>query len=783
MSNTPFAIIDLETTTKFSYKRKANPFDPENWIVMAGALEAEERWGKAYYYLNREESHKHDWFRSLLKRTKLLVGFNFKFDIHHLIQCPENYVAWMDWIASGGQIFDCQLAEYLLNGMGAQDQYLSLDEVAPRYGGNLKVDEVKLLWEDGVDTPDIDRDLLERYLVGDPKTGDEGDLGNTRLIFRGQLARARKNGQLKSLLLNMGSLVYTIEAEHQGMAVDYELGCKLAAEREQELAALTEELAKFIPDDLPFEFNWGSRNHLSALIFGGQVKYVAKAPILDDDGNLVYYQKEVVHYETEDGRFIEAREYEAKAADEPEHAPKLKRYASGKKKGEPKTKKFKVPDLERGPKERNEDFYYTFPGFTKPRKEWETKTPGVYSTAADTIEALGNCGIPFLKTLAEHSAVSKDLKTYFITTDEKTGEKKGMLTLVDNGIIHHSLNHVNTVTGRFSSSNPNLQNLSGKGKSKVKSLFVSRYPNGKVIQSDFTSLEIYIQAVLTGCRQLIDDLKAGLDMHCLRVSQKERIPYEEAVLKCKGSDTVEPLPEWEKKRKGAKEFSFQRAYGAGIATIAAATGMDEDEVQALADAEAERYPEIEAYFERITLAIEQSTKLTGVKVPHPDFPAKIVELGRGFHRTPDGKLYSWRQNPAPKYIVERSGKWASYSPPEVKNYEVQGGGAEWAKAAMWLAVRAFYKLRNFEGRAVLVNQVHDACYADAAEEVAPKAAALLHVAMEHASPFIESYFNWPQPVYVPSDTTWGDSMIEEKKPEGMADHLPWATQLVESFYK
>lgn len=761
---TAYATIDLETTIRYSFKRKANPFDPENWIVMAGVLNAEEEWGRAFYYLNREESHKHDWFRRTLDRTKLLVGFNFKFDIHHLIQCPDNYKAWMKWIANGGQIWDCQLAEYLLNGMGAQDQYLSLDEVAPRYGGNLKVDEVKLLWEDGVDTPDIDRDLLERYLVGEPETGEQGDLGNTRIIFQGQLKRARKNGQLKSLLLNMGSLAYTIEAEHQGMAVDYELGCKLAAEREQELAALTAELAKYIPDDLPFEFNWGSRNHLSALIFGGQVKYVAKAPILDDDGNLTYYQKEIE---------------EVVLGSE----GKLVTFKSGRRKGEVKTKKVKVPDIERGPKERNEDFYYTFPGFTKPRKEWATKTPGVYSTAADVIEALGNRGIPFLKTLAEHSLVSKDLKTYFITTDEKTGEKKGMLTLVDNGIIHHSLNHVNTVTGRFSSSNPNLQNLSGKGKSKVKSLFVSRYPNGKVIQSDFTSLEIYIQAILTGCRQLIDDLKAGLDMHCLRVSQKEGIPYEEAVLKCKGSDTVAALPEWVKKRDGAKEFSFQRAYGAGIFKIAETTGMTEEEVQALADAEAERYPEIEVYFQRITEAIEQSTKLTGVKVPHPDFPAKIVELGRGYHRTPDGKLYSWRQNPAPKYIVERSGKWASYSPPEVKNYEVQGGGAEWAKAAMWLAVRAYYSLQNFDGKAVLVNQVHDACYADAAEEVAPKAAALLHVAMEHASPFIETYFNWPQPVYVPSDTTWGSSMIEEKKPEGMHEHIEWATSIITSFYK
>lgn len=773
---TAYATVDLETTIKHSFKRKANPFDPENWIVVAGVLDAEADWGKAYYYRSREESHAHQWFVNLLKRTKLIVGFNIKFDIHHLIQCQDNYEAWMAWVAEGGQLWDCQLAEYLLNGMGPQDQYLSLDEVAPRYGGNLKVDEVKLMWEDGIDTPNIPRDLLERYLVGDQTSGDQGDLGNTRLIFRKQLARARKSGQLKSILLNMGSLLYTIEAEHNGMAVDYELGLKLAAEREKELAALTEELTKYIPDDLPFGFNWGSRNQLSALIFGGQVKYVDKAPILDDDGNLTYYQKEVTAYSI-DGEWVPFLD-DQDADTESKLGEVADRYASGKRKGELKTKKVKVPDLERGPKERNEDFYYTFPGFTKPNKAWETKTPGVYSTAGEVIEALGNRNIPFLKTLSEHALVSKDLKTYFITTDEKSGEKKGMLTLVDNGVIHHSLNHVNTVTGRFSSSNPNLQNLSGKGKSKVKSLFVSRYSNGKIIQSDFTSLEIYIQAVLTNCPQLIDDLKAGLDMHCLRVSQKERIPYEEAVRLCK----VEEVPEWVAKRKGAKEFSFQRAYGAGIATIAEATGMAEDEVQALADAEAERYPEIEAYFAKITDLIEANTKLTGVKVPHPDFPSKIVELGRGFHRTPDGKLYSWRQNPAPKYIVERSGKWASYSPPEIKNYEVQGGGAEWAKAAMWLAIRAFYQLRNFKHRACLVNQVHDACYVDAAPEVAAQAAALLHVCMEHASPFIEKWFDWHQPVYVPSDTTWGDSMIEEKKPEGMQEHIEWATKLVTNLY-
>src|SRR5690554_1691805 len=427
----PYITFDCETTIRYSYKRKANPFDNTNYIVMPGWLNGQEDWGQAVYFRNREESRESSWFRDMLASTRLLVGFNIKFDIQHCIQEPRNYRAWQAWVATGGQIWDGQLAEYLLNGMGPQDQYLSMDEVAPRYGGNLKVDEVKLLWEDGVDTPDIPRDLLERYLVGDKEAGDQGDLGNTRLIFQGQLARARKVGQLKSILLNMGSLLYTIEAEHQGMKVDMALGLELAAQREEELRVLGLELAKYVPADLPFEFNWGSRNHLSALIFGGQVKYVAKAPILDDEGNLTYYQKEVVNYETEDGRFIEASEYDAKAADEPEHAPKLKRFSSGKRKGEAKTKKVKVPDLERGPKERNEDFYYTFPGYTQPLKKWETKNPGVYSTSNEVIEALANRNIPFLVTLGEHAAASKDLSTYFITTDPQTGEKKGMLTLVN----------------------------------------------------------------------------------------------------------------------------------------------------------------------------------------------------------------------------------------------------------------------------------------------------------------------------------------------------------------
>jgi hypothetical protein len=88
---------------------------------------------------------------------------------------------------------------------------------------------------------------------------------------------------------------------------------------------------------------------------------------------------------------------------------------------------------------------------------------------------------------------------------------------------------------------------------------------------------------------------------------------------------------------------------------------------------------------------------------------------------------------------------------------------------MWLAVRAFYKRRNFGHLALLVNQVHDALYADAHKDVAFEAAALLHACMEAASDFMEYYFGWSIPVPVPSDTTWGASMMDDVGVPGVTD--------------
>ncbi len=631
---------------------------------------------------------------------------------------------------------------------------------------------------------------------------------NTEKVALAQIERARACGQLNSILLNMGSLLCTIEMERNGMFIDLPLGLQLAEELRVEVERLHTALLAYLPADLPFAFNWGSPKQKSALIFGGTVhwdgheydldpafrddddpawvgaltvyKHVYDALPVDERPKLAYSQMDVecavaaqggTFYGMDTEEFIRITEgMFLPLVDAKKFGVPVQRFGSGKREGEVKTKRVKFDNPEK-PKGRACKVPYTFKRITEPKKSWASADPGFWSTSSEVIEELAVRNIPFLKALSALQAASKDLGTYFITTDAY-GKTKGMLSLVDpHGIIHHRINHTSTVTGRFSSSDPNLQNIPKGNKSKIKLVFVSRFKDGVIIQSDFTALEIYVQAILTQCKQLIADLKAGLDMHVLRLSNSpagEGKSYEELLKLCKGTKESEPVKEWEYKRTGSKVYSFQAAYGAGDNKIAETTGIELELVAALRAADEARYPEISKYFAARTTEIKLNRKPTGNTVPHPDVPGVFCPLGTSSVRTPDGKLYSYQENPSPEYLVKK-GIYASFSPTEIKNYEVQGEGGEWAKAAMWLAIRSFYKRRNFGGLALLVNQVHDALYSDAAPSVSAEAAALLHACMEGASDFMEYLFKWTVPVPVPSETKAGKSMMDEKSIPGIEE--------------
>lgn len=782
-----WAVVDLETTIRSSFKRKANPFDPLNWVVMMGWATKNNPRPEGMRLTQGGQGKLVDQFIKLLQGTKLLVGVNIKFDLLYLLRDPRAYAAWQDYVVAGGNVWDCQLAEYLLQGQIKASHMLSMDDMAVYYDLDTKVDEVKLLWEAGVPTEEIDPDLLARYLLGedlkDPRTGEitgrrEGDIGNTRDIFLRQVERAKQAGQSRSILMNMGSLLASIEMERNGMYVDKELGLQLAGELAEELGVARKELDSYLPKDLPFDFNWSNRYHLSPLLLGGRIKYERREydlkdgtktfvpPAPEGDVAYAYSQKDVTAYLFDGVPRIPA----GNCSFDAEMLAMADRYKSGKNAGEYKTKKVKVDDYTK-PKTRMAADYWEFPGFAEPDEAWASSTDGLYSVAGEVIEELTSRpdAVPFLKTLGRVASLSKDLGTYFITTDDE-GNSKGMLTLVgEDGIVHHSINHTSTVTGRFSGSNPNLQNIPKGNKSKAKQMFVSRFYGGSILQSDFSALEVYVQANLTKCAALIQALLNGTDMHCLRLSKKEHMDYDEVFKLCKGwretasgGTVIEhaAVEEWDYKRTGVKVFSFQLAYGAGAPTIAKATGMALDEVEALMVAENELFPEITEHFEKRGEEITKNAKPTSSFVMHPANPAVKVQIMLSRIQLPSGKKYSYMSSPAPAFMLKR-GVTSSFSPTERKNYEVQGEGAEIMKAAMWLAVREFYRHRNWGGLALLVNTVHDAQYADADPSVRDEVAAVLHSCMESATDFFCYWFKWQLSVPVPSDTVQGVNMGEE----------------------
>ncbi|WBK39677.1 DNA polymerase [Xanthomonas phage L522] len=766
MSQRGWLAWDLETGTRTLHKRKASPFDAQNdiWAVGFGRS-----WQESKGYHKAVTGIPKDWFRAILNNCRVLVGYNIKFDLLYALRDKDNHTAWMRWVTDGGKVWDCQLAEYLLQGMAQEWQIASMDDVAPLYGGSCKDHAVKACWENGIDTGEIDPDMLMDYLLG---TGEDnlGDIGNTANIFRGQLKLAKDRGQIASITLNNAALLYTVEAELNGMFVDVAKGEEIRQQLLAKLVQLSEQVNKGLPEDLPFDFNWASPKQRSALLFGGGIKYKSREQSRDEAGELLFAKQDVTMYITKDGDLVEPE----KVVEGSELYYNIERYAGGKSKGLPKTKKVKVPDLSK-PKMSVVEREYIFPGFVQPLPEWQGSVPGQYKTGEEVTQALASWedAPEFVQQYAAQARITKDLGTYYYTVDPETGETKGMLSLVGKeGIVHHQLQMVNTVTGRLSSALPNLQNLPKGDKSEVKTLFTSRFDGGSIVQSDFTALEIYVQANLSGDKGLIADLRAGLDMHCKRVSQKDGVSYDYVVERAKDKAHPEHA-EWSRKRSKAKSFSFARAYGAGAASIAASTGMTVDEVKDLIKIEDEMYPGIPEYNNRTMKELERNIVPSKMYIASSYEVGVSLNLGKSYFRTPDGKRYTMYQTQAPKWLWEREGVQLTFSSTTTKNYPVQGTGGEWMKAAMSLILQQWYARGNFGGRSLIVNTVHDAAYIDSAPEVAKESMALLHACMEEASRYIESQFRWKLHIDVPSETSIGPSMADEGEgPEGWKELVP-----------
>lgn len=752
-----YLVFDEETQTHHSHKRKANPFHPDNYVVMRGWKKQGDSCASMSYHTGKDDNYLH-----IDDDVDLLVGHNIKFDL--LYEMVANYDNLKRFFQRGGRIWCTQYAEYLINAQDRKYHMNSMDSIIESYGGRKKIDQIKAMWDQGILTSDIDPDLLKDYLIGTEEEGrNSGDIGNTEKIFLGQLETVRQLGMEQAIKFRMDGLAATTEMEFRGLKIDVDRARTNLGKLNKELQEAETELAKYITE-IPEEvgFNWGSRTHVSCIVFGGTIKYQKQDTYVDPKTGDLARKKSFEQWPLFDGEPVDPKTCKLLDGyylfESPDGAKRWQdEYVSGKRQGEGKFKKVEVPgEL----KTKYQDFFYELEGYTNPDDEWKTKnTDGmgkpVYSVSGDVIDIISKRDIPFLQVLGRKQALDKEIGTYYFRYDEKKKENVGMLTCMQkqDHIVHHSLNHTSTVTSRLSANNPNAQNIPRGDKSEVKAIFVSRFGEaGNMVEADYSQLEVVVQGLLSGDKQLIDDLIHKIDFHCKRVALKHGIEYEDAMYWCKDEEAPDHA-KWEKERTKAKIFSFQRAYGAGATLIAAETGMSKEEVEDLIENEDKAYPGI-VKFNR---AVEREVQATAEPFRDPNAGYRVFR--KGTWQSPTGTLYGWRSYDAPSYMRQR-GILDTFKPTELKNYPVQGTGGEIVQMILGILWRWFIKNDNFGDKAYLVNTVHDCVWVDTHKDVQDKITRGLKIIMESVPQQLEKFFGMDCPVPFPVDVEAGPNMLD-----------------------
>lgn len=713
-----YMVFDSETTIAEKYKRKANCFIKDNWVVAEGwKFEGDSQC--SYRYMDEPASKSS--YLAIPDDVGVLVAFNIKFDL--LWELVRTNRDLEKFLKRGGKIWCCQYAEYLLRAQHPDWQMCNLNDTAIAHGGEPKIDAVKAMWDEGINTPDIPKDLLIDYLIG---TEDEdrngGDIGNTEIVYLGQIKQAEKLGMTKMIEDRMDGLLSTTFMEFAGLKIDVDFARQYLKEQTAALAVQSKILDEYIPELPPeLEFKWSSNQHKSCLIFGGAIPYKKQMTYTDEKTGELARLTAVERWPVFNGEAINPTVNNSEFKDDLWFIEGVSQdvFKGGKNIG---AGKFKNVPVEGELKTRFTNLYVELPGFVKPDPKWagsntDALDKPLYSVGKDTMEVLlSNPKVPFLSDLGKHTALEKEIGTYLVKKD-KSGKLKGMLTCVlpDTQMIHHKLNHTSTVTSRLSSSDPNMQNIPRGDKSRVKELFISRWEDGRKVEADYSQLEVVVQGVLTKDKQLEIDLLNKIDFHCKRVSMKKDCTYEEALYRCK-TEAYERYKEWSEYRTGAKIFSFQRAYGAGAKTIANDTGMTVEDVEELIALEMKAYPMVEEYYKDVEREIESTSEPFRGQRENGSWGY----FRRGYYTAPTGTRYTWRSYDAPAFLKKR-GVQDQFAQPEIRNYPVQGTGGEFVQAMLGKLIRHllnvdFYGKGMFDPSAVLCNTVHDCVWFDCMNE-------------------------------------------------------------------
>jgi len=290
----------------------------------------------------------------------------------------------------------------------------------------------------------------------------------------------------------------------------------------------------------------------------------------------------------------------------------------------------------------------------------KSKTPkGQPSTAESVLQELA-LDYPMPKLILEHRSLAKLKSTY---TD-----KLPLQIEVKTGRVHTSYNQAVAVTGRLSSTEPNLQNIpvrTAQGR-QIRQAFIAP-PDKKIVAADYSQIELRIMAHLSEDLGLLKAFEQGLDVHRATASEVFSVEL----------DSVST-----EQRRSAKAINFGLIYGMSAFGLAKQLDISRGDAQGYIERYFDRYPGVKVYMDRMReLAKEQ-----------------------GYVETVFGRRL---------YIPEinsRNGQRRQYAERSAINAPMQGSAADIIKRAMldmdkWLAEEAISGA-PFEG-IIMTMQVHD----------------------------------------------------------------------------
>lgn len=497
----------------------------------------------------------------------------------------------------------------------------------------------------------------------------EQDVANTEKIFLKQLAEAKKLGVLKLILVLNDALLAIVEMMYNGMKVDA-----------KSLTSFTAAYQKILDKtEIDFKECVTKRTKYSGINLASPKQLSA----LLYGGTLKHKVKEL------DGA-----------------------YKTGLKAGLPKYKTI-VHEIK-------------FPGIcTIPKSLGIEEGIHGYSTNDESLVKLSRyTKDPYISYIQQHRDIDKQLNTYFNKTKE---------LLFPKDFIYHNINPTATSTGRYSSSEPNLQNITRGEKSDIKKCYVSRFEDGYIVEIDFRQLEVVALAHLSRCSALIADIEYGVDIHStLYISVYGRIPTKD-------------------QRTEFKRATFALLYGAGPKKISKLTGMSMFEAKELIRAWHRRYPETTTYWERVQKEVtdlrEPSERRDGISGK---------PLGKAKWITETGRILTFLE-----YIPEWTDK-AGFSPNDTKNHPVQSF-ATGDLVPLFLGKLARGLLASaIRHKALLVNTVHDSVVLDVANGYVDECVKVLRNVSANMERHIKTEFGiemqCPLEVSISHGPNWSDQL-------------------------